>query len=106
LKNNNIDETDIIVVGGGAAGLIAAASAAEAGASVLVLEKMSRPGRKLRITGKGRCNITNIAEREDFIEHFGRSGRFLRQAFARWFSQDIMELLEKSGIKLVKELGN
>jgi len=96
---------DVIVVGGGAAGLMAAASAAEAGADTLLLEKMSRPGRKLRITGKGRCNITNIAEQADFIEHFGDSGNALRQAFARYFSQDVMELFESLGVKLVKERG-
>jgi predicted Rossmann fold flavoprotein len=94
-----------MVVGGGAAGLIAAAAAADLGASVVMLEKMSRPGRKLRITGKGRCNITNVAELEDFIDHFGKSGRFLRQAFSRWFSHDVMKLFEDSGIKLVTERG-
>ena len=70
----------VITVGGGAAGLIAAGQAAEAGAESLLLEKMTQPGRKLSITGKGRCNITNIAEMTDFLEHFGRDGRFLRHA--------------------------
>ncbi|MCK5916484.1 MAG: NAD(P)/FAD-dependent oxidoreductase, partial [Deltaproteobacteria bacterium] len=71
----------IIVIGGGAAGMMAAGIAAEAGARVLILEKMKQPGRKLAITGKGRCNLTNICEIREFIEHFGKTGKFLRQAF-------------------------
>ncbi len=74
----------VIVVGGGASGLVAAGQAAELGAETLLLEKMDRPGRKLGITGKGRCNITNIVPLPDFITHFSPDGRFLRQAFARF----------------------
>ncbi|MBW1900702.1 MAG: NAD(P)/FAD-dependent oxidoreductase, partial [Deltaproteobacteria bacterium] len=72
----------VIVVGGGAAGLMAAGQAARLGAETLLLEKMDRPGRKLRITGKGRCNLTNIADLSDAIAHLGPKGRFLRQAFS------------------------
>jgi len=96
---------DVIVVGGGAAGLMAAGIAAKSGARTLLLEKMSRPGRKLRITGKGRCNITNIAEQNDFIDHFGKTGNSLRQAFSQYFSQDVMIFFESLGIKLVTERG-
>ena len=95
----------IIVVGGGAAGLIAAGQAAEAGADSLLLEKMTRCGRKLSITGKGRCNITNIAEMTDFLEHFGREGRFLRHAFSRFFTRELMDFLEGLGLKMVTERG-
>ena len=95
----------VIVVGGGAAGLIAAGQAAEAGAEVLLLEKMQRPGRKLCITGKGRCNLTNIAELPDFLAHFGRNGRFLRQAFARFFTPDLMDFFTGLGLELVTERG-
>ena len=95
----------IIVVGGGPAGLMAAGQGAKAGADVLLLEKMSRPGRKLCITGKGRCNITNIAEMTDFIGHFGKTGPFLRQAFSLFFSDDLTALLEKEGLELVTERG-
>ena len=77
----------VIVVGGGAAGLMAAGQAAGMGAETLVLEKMDRPGRKLRITGKGRCNLTNVADLSDAISHFGSNGRFLRQAFSRFFNR-------------------
>jgi len=96
---------DVIVVGGGAAGLIAAGEAAGAGARTLLLEKMRRPGRKLRITGKGRCNVTNVAELDDFLDHFGPTGLSLRQAFARFFSGDLMEFIEAIGVPLTTERG-
>jgi predicted Rossmann fold flavoprotein len=98
-------EWDIIVVGGGAAGLMAAGQAAGAGARVLLLERMARPARKLRITGKGRCNVTNVAELDDFLARFGRTGSSLRQVFARIFSSDVMAFFESLGVKLVTERG-
>lgn len=95
----------VVVVGGGAAGLMAAARAAECGADVVVLEKMATPARKLRITGKGRCNLTNSAELIDFLEHFGRSGLFLRQAFSRFFSDELVSFLNREGLATVVERG-
>jgi predicted Rossmann fold flavoprotein len=95
----------VIVIGGGPAGLMAAGQAALAGADVLLLEKMDWPGRKLEITGKGRCNITNIAEMEDFIAHFGPNGRFLRGAFYRFFSGDLLALLADLGVETITERG-
>ncbi len=95
----------VIVIGGGPAGLMAAGQAASMGADVLLLEKMDRPGRKLQITGKGRCNITNIAEMEDFIAHFGPNGRFLRGAFYRFFSDDLLALLADLGVETITERG-
>ena len=95
----------VIVIGGGAAGLMAAGQAAEAGRSVLLLEKMGQPGRKICITGKGRCNLTNIADLHDFIEHFGKNGRFLHQAFARFFSPELMAFFEGLGLPLTTERG-
>lgn len=95
----------VIVIGGGPAGLMAAGQAAEAGAETLLLEKMNRTGLKLCITGKGRCNITNIAGLSDFISHFGKTGPFLRQAFARYFNTDLMEFLNALGLELVVERG-
>jgi len=95
----------VIVVGGGAAGLIAAGQAAEMGAEVLLLEKMNRPGRKLCISGKGRCNLTNVAPLSEFITHFGPNGRFLRQAFSRFFTADLVALLEELGVPTVTERG-
>ena len=95
----------VIIIGGGPAGLMAAGQAAEAGADTLLLEKMNKTGLKLCITGKGRCNITNIAEISDFINHFGKTGLFLRQAFARFFNTDLMEFLTGLGLELVTERG-
>ena len=95
----------VIVVGGGAAGLMAAGQAAELGAETLLLEKMDRPGRKLRITGKGRCNLTNIAPVSEFLTHFGPNGRFLRQAFHRFFTHDLVGFFEDLGVRTLTERG-
>jgi predicted Rossmann fold flavoprotein len=95
----------IIVVGAGAAGLVAAGQAAQLGADTLLLEKMNRPARKLRITGKGRCNLTNVAPPSEFITHFGPNGRFLRQAFHQFFTSDLLALFEELGVSTVTERG-
>lgn len=104
-ESTNMKARRVIVIGGGPAGLMAAGQAAEAGADTLLLEKMKRTGLKLCITGKGRCNITNIAEVSDFISHFGKTGPFLRQTFARFFNTDLMEFFNELGLKLVTERG-
>ncbi len=89
----------IIVIGAGASGLMAAGTAAAQGADVLLLEKKPQPGLKLRITGKGRCNLTNTAELDEFMEHFGRQGKFLRQAFMGFFSHDLVAFFGELGIE-------
>ncbi len=96
---------DVIVIGGGAAGLMAAGHAARLGARTLLLEKMSRPGRKLRITGKGRCNLTNVAPLPDFVEHFGPNGRFLYSAFQQFFTDDLIAFFAGLGVPTVIERG-
>lgn len=96
---------DVIVIGGGPAGLMAAGQAALNKAHTLLIEKMDQPGRKLRITGMGRCNLTNTAEPEAFIQHFGSQGKFLRQAFARFFNQDLIDFFEQIGIRTIIERG-
>ncbi|MBW2646630.1 MAG: NAD(P)/FAD-dependent oxidoreductase [Deltaproteobacteria bacterium] len=96
---------NIIVVGGGPAGLMAAGQAAELGAETLLLEKMNRLGRKLRITGKGRCNLTNTAPLAEFITHLGPNGRFLRQAFSRFLTSELIAFFEKLGVRTVTERG-
>ncbi len=96
---------NVIVVGGGPAGLLAAGRAAELGKRVLLLEKMEREGRKLLITGKGRCNITNDLALQDFITHIFPNGRFLRNAFSQFFSSDILELLQHYGVETGLERG-
>ncbi|MFH1000060.1 MAG: NAD(P)/FAD-dependent oxidoreductase [Bacteroidota bacterium] len=96
---------DVIVVGAGPAGLIAAGRAAELGGRVLILEKMRLPGRKLLITGKGRCNITNDSSIAEFIKHVYPDGRFLRNAFSKFFSDDIIQLLKRYGVESILERG-
>jgi predicted Rossmann fold flavoprotein len=98
-------EYQVIVVGAGAAGLMAAGQAAELGANTLLLEKMSRPGRKLRITGKGRCNLTNVVALDEFLERFGPNGIFLRQAFHQFFAPDLVNFFEDLGVQTVTERG-
>ncbi len=100
-----MDRYDVIVVGAGPAGLLAAGSAAENGGRVLVLEKMKQPGRKLLITGKGRCNITNSASVSEFITHVYPKGRFLKKAFSQFYSQNIIRLLVKYGVEVKLERG-
>jgi hypothetical protein len=101
----------VVVVGGGAAGLMAAGQAAAAGAPTILLERTARLGTKLRITGKGRCNLTNTAEFDDFLAHFafpdGQSGSrlFLRNAFARFFAPDLVDFFEALGVSTVVERG-
>lgn len=101
----SMKQPDVIVIGAGAAGMMAAGQAAQAGCDTLLLEKMPLPGRKLGITGKGRCNLTNTAEIREFIDHFGVSGRFLRQAFSQFFSQELIKFFENLGVELVVERG-
>ncbi|MFO7829475.1 MAG: NAD(P)/FAD-dependent oxidoreductase [Bacteroidales bacterium] len=96
---------DIIVIGAGPAGLLAAGRAAEKGKKVLILEKMHQEGRKLKITGKGRCNITNDSPISEFIKHVHPNGRFLKNAFHQFFSDDIIQLLEKQGVECKLERG-
>jgi predicted Rossmann fold flavoprotein len=96
---------DVIIIGAGPAGLLAAGRAAELGSKVLILEKMRQEGRKLMITGKGRCNITNSAEIGEFITHVFPKGKFLRNAFSQYFSEDIISLLENYGLDVTLERG-
>ena len=96
---------DVIVIRACPAGLLAAGRAAELGGKVLVLEKMKREGRKLLITGKGRCNVTNDAPISEFIKHIYPNGRFLRTAFSSFFSKEIIELLKEHGVECTLERG-
>ena len=96
----------IAVIGGGAAGMMAAGCAAEAGAQVTVFEKNERPGRKLGITGKGRCNVTNNCDRDAFLAAIPRNGRFLYSAHSAFSPQDTMAFFEERGVPLKTERGN
>ena len=104
-RDRREEEPRVIVVGGGPAGLMAAGRAAQCGAGALLLEKMDRPGRKLGITGKGRCNLTNEEDIAGFIAHFGPEGRFLWQAFSRFFTSDLLEHFRELGVPTVTERG-
>lgn len=95
----------VIVVGAGAAGMMAAGQASLSGAETILLEKMRRPGLKLAITGKGRCNLTNSATIPEFIAHFGTNGRFLRQAFHRFFNNELVQFFETKNLSLTTERG-
>ena len=96
---------EVIVVGGGPAGMMAAGRAAECGASVVLLEKGPRLGRKLRISGKGRANITNTADIDEFVEAFSPNGKFLYGAFSRFFRDDLVALLLGMGVQTKVERG-
>lgn len=95
----------IIVVGGGAAGMMAAISAARAGAAVMLLEKNEKTGKKIYITGKGRCNLTNACKPENFFENVVTNGKFLYSAFYRMDNQAVMDFFEQAGCRLKKERG-
>ncbi|MBN2780802.1 MAG: NAD(P)/FAD-dependent oxidoreductase [Candidatus Marinimicrobia bacterium] len=96
---------DIIVIGAGAAGLIAAGTAAEAGASVLLLESMKRAGRKLLITGKGRCNITNNSDIAEYMKQIYPVPKFCRPMFSRFFLPDTLRLFHRLNVPTLEERG-
>lgn len=95
----------VIVIGGGPAGMIAAITSAEKGNNVTILEKMNSCGKKLLITGKGRCNITNSADIADFMKYIPGNPRFLYSAFNNYTNLDIVDFLEKEGLKTKTERG-
>ncbi|MBQ9459067.1 MAG: NAD(P)/FAD-dependent oxidoreductase [Oscillospiraceae bacterium] len=95
----------VVVIGGGAAGMMAAIHAARNGAAVTLLEPNERLGKKLNITGKGRCNVTNDSERDELIANVPRNGRFLYSAFSRWTGRDTMAFFESLGVPLKVERG-
>ena len=96
----------IIIIGGGAAGMMAAIAAAESGAETVLLEKNEKLGKKLYITGKGRCNVTNACEQEEFFEKVVTNPRFMYSAFSAFSNRDVMEFFEENGVALKTERGN
>lgn len=95
----------VIVIGGGAAGLLAGIAAARGGAQATILERMRRPGKKMLITGKGRCNITNACDLQEIIKNIPGNGRFLNSALRRFTNQDIVSLLGENGLLTKVERG-
>ena len=96
----------VIVVGGGPAGMMAAITAAENGKEVLIIEKMPSFGKKLLITGKGRCNITSSLYMSEFIKNTPGNGKFLYSAFQNYTNKDIIEFLHRQGLEVKEERGN
>lgn len=99
------DAPRVAVIGGGAAGLLAAGTAARNGAVVTVIEQNDRPGKKILISGKGRCNVTNDCTPSDFIPNVTKNGRFLYSAINRFSPQDMKDLLVSLGVELKTERG-
>ena len=97
---------NVVIIGGGPAGMLAAISSAKSGNDVTILEKMDMLGKKLLITGKGRCNITSSIPIEDFIKNIPGNGMFMFSSFNNFNNQDIIELLKKEGVETKVERGN
>ncbi len=98
-------DADIIVVGGGASGLMAAGRAAQCGADVMLLEKTDGIGKKILVSGKTRCNLTNSADLKKFIIMYGQNGRFLHSAFHRFFRPELIAFCERYKLKTKTERG-
>ena len=95
----------VIIIGGGAAGMMAAISASKEGKKVLLLEKNEKLGKKLFITGKGRCNITSACDPDEFLNHVATNSRFLYSSFSRFNNHDVVRLLNDAGLKTKVERG-
>lgn len=105
-NTSDMQHFDIIIIGAGAAGLMAAAGAASTGSSVIVLEKMPRPGRKIMITGKGRCNFTNLKAWNEFSGHIHPKPNFLKPSFYNLSSEKMIDFLAANGMETVVERGD
>ena len=99
------DNRRVAVIGGGAAGMMAAIKAAENGAEVTHIERNDRPGKKLRITGKGRCNVTNACDTKEFLNHVPTNPRFLYSALSCFSTEDTVAFFEEAGVPLKVERG-
>ena len=106
MRYTKISMTDVIIAGAGAAGLMTAITAARRGLSVTVLEPNGKTGKKLRITGKGRCNVTNNADLQTLLANVPKNGKFLYSAFSRFDGRDAMAFFERLGVPLKTERGN
>ena len=97
--------SNVIITGGGAAGMMAAYAAAERGHSVVLIEKNEKLGKKIFITGKGRCNVTNACEQDKLFENVVSNPKFLYSAFYDFDNQQLMELIKNAGCPLKVERG-
>ena len=96
---------NVAVIGAGPAGMMAAGRAAELGHSVVLFEANEKAGKKLYITGKGRCNVTNLCDPEEFLRHVVANPKFLSSALRRWTPSDTVQFLEQNGVKWKEERG-
>jgi len=96
---------DCIIIGAGPAGLIAAIESHHPSRKIVILEKMHKPAIKLRLSGKGRCNITNEAPLDEFLSHFGKNKKFLKYAFSEFFNTDLLDYFRKEGVPFKLERG-
>jgi len=103
---SNEEKYDLIVIGAGAAGIIAAGTAANKGAKVLVLEKMRSAGRKMLISGKGRCNITNDSYTSNHFKQHHPKSKYLKNAFNSFFKEDILKILDSQNVEYKTERGD
>ena len=106
MNATNNESCDLVVIGGGAAGLMLAATASARGLTVTVLDPNQKQGRKLRITGKGRCNLTNACDIKTLLANMPGDGRFLYSALNRFSPADVMAWFEERGLPLKTERGN
>ena len=100
-----MEQFDAIIIGAGPAGMMAAIRASARGRKILLLERNEHPGRKLLISGKGRCNLTNSCGIETFLNEFSQSRNFLRNTFAKFFNSELISFFEDAGVKLKAERG-
>ncbi|MEE0944805.1 MAG: NAD(P)/FAD-dependent oxidoreductase [Clostridia bacterium] len=100
-----MEERHVVIIGAGAAGLVAAYALKDRVEKVTIIERNSLPARKVRITGKGRCNITNIADTEEFMDNITRNKRFMYSAFSKFSNYDVMALMEDMGVATKVERG-
>lgn len=100
-----MEERHVVIIGAGAAGLVAAYALKDRVEKVTIIERNSLPARKVRITGKGRCNITNIADTEEFMDNITRNKRFMYSAFSKFSNYDVMALMEDMGVTTKVERG-
>ena len=105
MTKKETDARRVAVIGAGAAGMMAAITAAEAGAAVTLFERNDRVGKKLRITGKGRCNVTNNCDNNEFLSNVPTNPRFLYASLSRFSTADTMAFFEDAGVPLKTERG-
>ena len=98
-----MDSKRIVVIGGGPAGMMAAVRASQLHQDVTLVDKNPTLGKKLILSGKGRCNLTNACDLDSFLERFSHRGEFLRDAFKKFFNQDLINFFESRGLKLKTE---